>query len=158
MHQNQSLPQSRSCLNVGSWGPGCRRGRSRLWAAQRSPQMCWSSPGPCWWGERRVCMSWDIPVQMRQLPHPSVDTLPSLLGHHCCCHGEDNLTRGEEGQQTHSSGVSALHLLCVCKEKNESDRTHACISCSIIKIILTFSASKYKWYNLITNQWVWYNK
>lgn len=93
-HQNRSPLRSQSCWSAENRCPGCRRGRSPR-RYQRSPPCRGRSLGFCWREVRKESMSLGSPGRRRPPHRPSADTPPSLLGHHCCCRGEDSLRCGE---------------------------------------------------------------
>lgn len=109
-HRNRSPLQSQSCWSAESRRPGCRRGR-RLQRSQRSPPCPGWSLGFCWQEVKWESMSLGSPEQRTPLRHPSADTPPSLLGHRCCCHGEDNPRLGEGEPQKNSVFAAMDHWL-----------------------------------------------
>lgn len=111
MHRSRSLLQNRSCWSGGSRRPGCRRGRSHLQQAQRSPPRHERFLELCWQGKRKGSRSWGSPEQRRPPPLPSAGRLPSLHEHRCCCHGEGSLTHDEAGPQKHYAEAAVVHKL-----------------------------------------------
>lgn len=128
-HRNQSPLQSQSCWSVESRRPGCRCGRS-LQCSQRSPLFPGWSLGFCWQEVKWESMSLGSPEQRRLPHHPSADTPPSLLGHRCCCHGEDNLRRGEGEPPRNSEFAAMNHWLF---QKNlENIIVNGTLKCSLL--------------------------
>lgn len=109
-HRNRSPLQSQSCWSAESRRPGCRCGRSPQ-RSHRSPPCPGWSPGFCWPEVKWESTSWGSPERRRPPRHPSADTPPSLLGHRCCCHGEDNPRHGEVEPQKNSECAAMDHWL-----------------------------------------------